>query len=241
MNESYKVLIVEDEFAIALNLQSILANAGYVVLGIADSFKSCVALCRENRPDLILMDIEIKGDHDGIETASVLKEMFDVDILFITAFGQEEFFDRAKKLAPEGYITKPFDTNALLRTVAIACEKKELKSAEEIKSLVLNSGDGWVKVSFSDIVYVMSDNNYCTIYLDEGKPLLINITLKAMEERLPPKDFCRCHQSYMVSMQKIKKIARNDGYFLIMKDGKEIPVSRLKKAVVLEKFKHYIS
>ena len=241
MNEGYKILIVEDEFTIALNLQSILANANYRVLGIADSFKSCVEECKKERPDLILMDIQIKGAYDGIETASLIKDMFGIPVIFITAFGQEDFFERAKILGPEAYITKPFDTKSLLRTIAIACEKISLKTPSDTKNLILNSGDGWVKVAIEDIVYVMSDNNYCSIYLEREKPLLINITLKAIEQQLPRKDFFRCHQSYLLSMQKIKKIERDDGYFAIMDEGSKIPISRVNRSIMLEKFKQYNS
>lgn len=241
MNEAYKILIVEDEFTIALNLQAILSNANYIVLGIADSFKACVEECKKERPDLILMDIEIKGAYDGIETASLIKDMFDIPVIFITAFGQEEFFERAKKLRPEAYITKPFDTNSLLRTIAIACEKIKIKTTQDTKNLILNSGDGWVKVEIDSIVFVMSDNNYCSLYLNEEKPLLINITLKAIEQQLPPKDFFRCHQSYLLSMEKIKKIERDEGYVAIMNDGSKVPISRVNRTIMLEKFKQYNS
>lgn len=241
MNELYKILIVEDEFAIALNLKTILISANYTVVGIADSFKKCVKLCKDDRPDLILMDIQIKGAYDGIESASLIKDMFDIPVLFITAFGQDVFFERAKKLGPEAYITKPFNTIELLRTIAIACEKKTLESKQNINNLVLNSGDGWVKVNLNDIIYIMSDNNYCTLFFDEEKPLLINITLKAIENKLPKLDFFRCHQSYLISMKKIKKIERDDSHFAIMTNNSKIPIARVKRSIMLEKFKQYIT
>ena len=187
------------------------------------------------------MDIEIKGAYDGIETASMIKDMYDIPILFITAFGQEDFFERAKKLNPEAYITKPFVKDDLLRTVALCAQKIASKTIENTTSLVLNSGDGWVKVVFDDINYVMSDNNYCTLYMENEKPLLINISLKAIEQQLPQKDFFRCHHSYLISMKKIKKIERNDGHFAIMNNDTSIPISRANRAIMLEKFKLYFS
>ncbi len=241
MNEPFKILIVEDEFTIALNLKSILENAGHIVLEPVDSFKKCVDTCKDGLPDLILMDIEIKGEHDGIESASMIKDMFGLPIVFITAFSQNEIFDRAKKIKPEGYITKPFVKDDLLRTVELCKEKKESNQPENTSTLILNSGDGWVKVNFDDLLYIMSDNNYCTLFLENEKPLLINITLKAIEQKLPQNDFFRCHHSYMISMKKLKKIERKEGYFAILTNDIKVPISRAKRTIMLEKFKHYFS
>ncbi len=113
-----RIEIVEDEAVIAMEMAQRLRDFGYDVVGTAASGDQALALATESRPDLIMMDIQIKGNSDGIETARRIRERFDVPILFMTAYGDEATVGRAMDSAPYGYLIKPYRPDEL-RTQAI--------------------------------------------------------------------------------------------------------------------------
>src|SRR5579872_2896157 len=101
-----KILIVEDEGIIADNIASRLRKSGYHVAGIADSAEAALARVPETKPDLVLMDIHIKGAIDGIETTKKLRESFDVPVIYLTAHTDPQTIDRAKRTGGFGFLTK---------------------------------------------------------------------------------------------------------------------------------------
>lgn len=105
---------------IALATSSILAELGYAVTGLAPSAEAAYSAAAEHRPDLVLMDITLRGGVDGIEAARALKDRFDVPILFVTAHADGPTMDRAKTIDPIGYLIKPFSPRQLEKAVASA-------------------------------------------------------------------------------------------------------------------------
>ena len=115
-----KILIVEDEAIIALEIQSHLEDLGYEVTGIANSGEGAIKKIKENQVDLILMDIHLKGDMDGIETAEIIQTIRPVSIIFLTANSDKKVIDRAKRTKPNGYLLKPFKTEELKVAIEMA-------------------------------------------------------------------------------------------------------------------------
>jgi two-component system, response regulator PdtaR len=103
-----KLLIVEDESIVALELESRLTDLGYSVCGIVASGEDAINLAIAEKPNIILMDINIKGPIDGVVTAEKIKEIIDIPIIFLTAFTDSNTLQRAKITEPYGYIVKPF-------------------------------------------------------------------------------------------------------------------------------------
>jgi PAS domain S-box-containing protein len=130
-----KILVVEDEAITALDIQRLLESMRFEVVSIASMGVEAVQKAEDLKPDLILMDIMIKGDMDGIEAARKIKTIFDVPIIYMTAYGDEETFKRAKLTEPYGFITKPFDREELRASIETALYKfkldKKLKESEE--------------------------------------------------------------------------------------------------------------
>ncbi len=139
------ILIVEDERVVARDLQRSLADLGYDVPATAATAEQALALATQHCPDLVLMDIRIKGDRDGIETAELLRGRFDVPIVYLTAYADDETLERAKKTQPLGYLLKPVKPNELRSTVEIALHKhqldKRLRERERWFSTTLSSID----------------------------------------------------------------------------------------------------
>lgn len=142
-----KILVVEDERLVAEDISECLRSVGYDVIGTAKSSEEAVAKVDEGRPDLVMMDITLRGDVDGIETAAILKERFSTPVVFLTAYSQKAILDRAKMVEPLGYVVKPFDESSLVSTVEMALHKARvdhaLRKSEEWFSTTLRSiGDG---------------------------------------------------------------------------------------------------
>ncbi|AIE72541.1 MULTISPECIES: response regulator transcription factor [unclassified Synechocystis] len=126
-----KVLIVEDERLVAQHIAQLLKNNGYEVCAIASQGDGALKKIAELYPDLVLLDIRIKGEIDGVEVAERIKSLYSIPIVYLTAFSDGETLERAQKTNPQGYVIKPFRREQLLSTVAIAIanHQKQEKSA----------------------------------------------------------------------------------------------------------------
>ena len=126
-----KILVVEDEGLIALDIENHLLALGYQVAGLAETGADAIQLALESEPDLILMDIRLKGEMDGIEAAASITSQLDIPIIFLTAFADSQTLYRAKLISPFGYIRKPFEAIDLHTNIEIALHKH--RSEQEIK------------------------------------------------------------------------------------------------------------
>ena len=129
-----KILIVEDERIIAEDTKQTLESLDYEVCGIASSGDEAIRIVEESDPDLILMDIKIKGPIDGIETAEKIHQKRDIPLIYVTAYADEETLQRAKITEPYGYILKPIRKNELKTAVEIVLYKHKMeKQLREIE------------------------------------------------------------------------------------------------------------
>ncbi len=140
------ILIVEDELLTLELIRQTLEGGGYRVMGAAASAEEALALMKKRRPGLVLMDVRIKGDMDGVDLAGIVNERYDVPVIYITAFSNSEIIARAKKTRSYGYIIKPFSGQELLTTVEIGLNRHandvKLRSSEErYRSLWENIGE----------------------------------------------------------------------------------------------------
>jgi len=130
--EKARILVVEDATIIAMDIADNLRNIGYEVTDIVPSGERAIASVKEKRPDIILMDIILQGEMDGIQTAERIRSQYSVPTIFLTAYADEQMLERAKKAEPFGYIMKPFVERDLRIAVEIGLykAKSELASRE---------------------------------------------------------------------------------------------------------------
>ena len=122
-----KVLIVEDEGVVALSLQAALTKMGYTVVGIAVTGSEALGLAEQHRPDVILMDIHIRGDIDGIQTTERLNETTDIPVIFLTAYADDETVKRAIRTRSHSYLVKPYNPRELYSNIEFAIYKRRMK------------------------------------------------------------------------------------------------------------------
>jgi len=117
MREKMKVMVVEDDAIIGMDIEHRVRRLGYEVTGVADNAEEAVELAADTKPDIALMDIRLRGDIDGIDTARMLKEQFSLPVIFITAYSDLKMRSRALDLNPAGYIVKPIREVELKNTL----------------------------------------------------------------------------------------------------------------------------
>jgi len=143
-----RILIVEDEVVVAMELEQKLAQLGYQVSGITAYGEEAVRTAGELRPDLVLMDIKLAGKIDGIEAASYIHNVYNIPVVFLTAHSDESTLQRAKLSEPFGYLVKPFSEVELRTTIEVSLHKheqdKKAREASSWFSRVLNVVDGAV-------------------------------------------------------------------------------------------------
>ncbi len=142
-----RILIVEDDSSVSILISSMLKSLNHRVAGIADSAESLFTLLEKETPDLILMDIMIKGEMDGIDAALVVNRKYKIPFIYLTALSDDKSISRAKETNPLGYLAKPFTQKDLRIAIDIALHKyeadKKVKESELwLKSTLANIGDG---------------------------------------------------------------------------------------------------
>jgi len=123
-----KILIVEDDTIIAMELMERLKELGYEIAGTVYSGIEAIKMVNSTKPDLVLMDIRLSGKMDGIEAAEKISEQFDIPVIFLTAYADEETLFRAKKSEPFGYILKPFNARMLHTNIEMALYRHQVET-----------------------------------------------------------------------------------------------------------------
>lgn len=119
------ILVVEDENIVALSIKKKLEIMGYSVVGTASSGEDAIIKADLFYPDLVLMDVMLRGEVDGIEAAEKIREKFDIPVIFLTAYTDDKTLERAKMAEPYGYISKPFKEQDLKSNIEMALHKHE--------------------------------------------------------------------------------------------------------------------
>ena len=135
------ILIVEDDVVVSMDIQGLLEDTGYRVCGVASSAEEAWELARKQCPDLVLMDISLRGSPNGIEAARQLRLEHDLPTIFLTAYADRDTIEKAKEAEPYGYLVKPFEVLGLRATIEMALtrvrlEKEKARLIEELQEVL---------------------------------------------------------------------------------------------------------
>ncbi|MBD3883882.1 EAL domain-containing protein [Phormidium tenue FACHB-886] len=222
-----KILVVEDEIIVATDIQTTLLSLGYDVLDIASTGEEAIQKAQELQPDLILMDIRLQGEIDGVQAAEQIAEQLSIAIIYLTAYADDPTLERAKLTHPMGYILKPFEERELYTTIEIALHKhqmeKQLKANHQWLSTVLQSiGDGVIANDLQERVTFMNPvAESLTRWPQEeaiGRPVAEIFTILNETTRAPMDSPIR------QALQKGSTVYLGDNAVLLSKDGTEIPI-----------------
>ena len=232
------VLIVEDNLSFSLELEMQLEEIGYHVIGRVDNSGEALDIIYSKEPDLILMDIDIKGHLTGVEIGTKIKHL-NIPILYITSFGDDEHYAAAQASNMIGYLVKPIEKYTLKTTLQLMISNAFLGDKAEPKinhkdtqflandHLYIKKKGVFHKVLIDSIAYVQSHDNYCETITIDGNIFVSRTTISSMEELLPAKNFIRSHRKFIVNLTKIDLINFQDSTIKI--EQKELPISRAKR------------
>jgi two-component system response regulator LytT len=227
------VLVVEDESIVAKDIQNSLKKLGYSVPSIENSGEDAIDAAGQYKPDLILMDIMLKGEISGIDAAEQIRTRYHIPVIFLTAYADESTLSKAKVTEPYGYIIKPFKEIDLHTSIEMALykhgkEQEVRKERDLYSSIVLDktsedcifvkSNSRLVKVKTRDIYYVEALKDYVIIHTKDGR-YTVHSTMKDIMSKLSSSEFLRVHRSYIVRVDKIMAIEQSN---LVIEDDKKI-------------------
>jgi DNA-binding LytR/AlgR family response regulator len=244
METGIKILVVEDEMLIGATISLFLTELGYEVTGILPRAEDALIQVAENTPDIVLLDIRLKGTMDGVELGTLLYEQYQMPVIFITANSDDSNFTRAKAARPFAFLSKPFNQQDLKRAIELAVSRMAAEDDSADPSSESGQGDfvfndrifirnkeKMVKVLFQDIMYVEADRSYCRIFTP-AKEYLLTMPMKQLEGKLPPERFQRIHRSYIVNLAHVEEVS--EGYVLVGK--KHLSLSQPLREEFLRRF-----
>jgi DNA-binding LytR/AlgR family response regulator len=199
-----KILIVEDEAELALNIKEILIHLGYEVSGILDNGKEVMEFLNHNNVDLIFMDIQISGAIDGVELCKIIKSKYNLPIIYLTAFSNKTLLDKIATTEYEGYLLKPFTIEELQATTYLVLKnfvKKTITPNKKNVYIVRDKGNT-VPLQFDEILFFKADGLYTKIQTKTKTYMARNI-LKDMIQDLPKDTFVRVHKSYTINFKEV--------------------------------------
>lgn len=246
MHTLIKILVVEDEMIIAAKISMQLTSLGYEVTGILPRGEQAIQQVKENRPDIILLDINLKGELDGIETARQVQLFADIPIIYLTANSDEATFNRAKPTRPSAFISKPFKQLDLQRAIELAISRMAENATgantdhktDEAQPFILSDRifvrykEKMIKILLADILYMEADRNYSRIFTGT-REYLLSITLKAIEEKMPTQLFMRAHRSYLINITQVDEVAEMH----VMINKKSIPLGTGMREQLMHRIK----
>lgn len=235
-----KILLIEDEFILASELSETLEMEGYEVVYVADNGQEALDFYQNNEVDLVLCDINIYGDWDGIQTVEQLIVVKIVPIIYLTAFSNTDTLERAKKTFPAAYILKPYHLTHLRMAIEMAINNFAIKLQplnllrDEItknasNEIILQVNDDifikqnyqFVKFPMNDILFLEAESIYTNI-VTQNKKYVIRQTITPVLERLPIKHLVRVHRSFAVNINRIDSFNEHK----ITLGNYQVPLSR---------------
>lgn len=221
-SEATRILVVEDEQVIAINLRESLESLGYVVPALAATGAAAIAKATELRPDLVLMDIRLKGDMDGIQAAEQIWQTLQIPVIYVTGHSDQSTLERAKVTAPFGYILKPIGEKELyiaIETALQRCAREQL-----LLTVFRGMGDGVVVTDAQNRVKFLNAmaEQLTGWSQEEARDQALTEVLRIVEQPTQAPVLDRWLQTVLTSPEPIYL---EDHFVLISKQGQEIPIA----------------
>lgn len=241
-----KVVVIEDQLQLRRNLifQIQEAKLGFEIVGEAPSVTEGIKVILQQKPDIVFFDIEIIGG----SSFEILDAIPDINFKIVFATAHDHFAIKAIKYSAFDYLVKPFQPQELIQTLLKLRKEiifkddyqakfeilfNELKGKTNHK-IAINSLDAVRYLEINEISHLQADGSYCRILIKTGETIVASKSMSFFEQLLPVNDFIKVHRSFIINLQFVDSILKNDGGFIKMKSGTEIPISRRKKEEFLK-------
>ena len=233
--KALRIGVVEDDVIIQDLIVSHLQSLGYETTEPALSYSEAINMLEKEKPDLLLLDINLMGKMDGIDVAKVAREKFNTPFIFLSANTDAATVERAKEVQPLTYLPKPFTKEVLYTTIEIAFSQLNTRNSATNNSIETNShaqipeqrfifikdGHQFKKVNLHDVLWIESEQNYLNIHLGGKKKLVARATLNDFLEQSAFTSFLRIHRSHAINLDKVESLDKSD----VMIDGFKIAIA----------------
>ncbi|MEL7159295.1 MAG: response regulator [Bacteroidota bacterium] len=231
-----KVLIVEDEALYANHLKILVEDLGHTVLGPVETAEAAFDLVDRKAPDLLLMDVNIVGAYDGVETAEKICQTHPCPVIFVTAREDEQTFLRARRLGPVNFLLKPFNDLQLQRAIQLAMTEVPIPTPSEEtdgENLYVKTGHKLRKIPVADVTSVAADGRYCEIHTTTNR-YLIRMSFRELTARLPPDCFLKTHRGHLVNETFIESVDLRDSE-IVLRGGRRVPLAKREREAFLRR------
>ncbi len=254
MREKPKILVVEDQRITAEDVKETLEKLGYAVSGIAVTGETAIDIVEKEAPDLVLMDIVLKGEKDGIETANYLRSHFNIPVIYLTAYTDQKMLERAKLTEPSGYLVKPFKEKDLYSVIEITLHKSQTRQNTPGKETVspiqqkllsqiqkisllppgkekkqLFQAMNELEQRLEKVLYLQAKGHTCHLVLDSAQESSfdLRISLHQLEPYCKDHLFLKIHRSYLIIPERALYITKKTtrDYELWLKEYSHHPIS----------------
>lgn len=214
------ILIVEDDFLNRRQIKKQLQEKAYQVLE-SKNVNEALEIIQKESVELCILDINLgKNEKDGISLGELLTETYQIPFIYLTAFDQESYVEKALKTMPYSYLTKPFKNIDLITSVELALKQSAHQEKYKAKLLV-KENDFKINLPIADIYFLESDANYVIIYTEKNN-YRYRTTIKEILNQLPLSSFVQVHRAFVVNRHKIEKISSKS----IIVAGHTIPIAK---------------
>jgi DNA-binding LytR/AlgR family response regulator len=204
-----KIGIVEDEGITSEVIRLSLQKLKYKIATPAFTYNQAVQMFETEKPDLVILDIKLEEEKDGIDLAVLLKEKYKTPFIFLTANSDNTTLERAKKVRPLAFLVKPFSQVDLHATIEIAFNnyRSTLTEKNEKNNFVLMKvGRSFEKVNTNEILFLENDNHYFNIHFSNSESISVRASSTEMMDMLPQNNFIQISRTYIVNTYKIIKM-----------------------------------
>jgi DNA-binding LytR/AlgR family response regulator len=238
MNNTIKILVVEDEVIIADNISNTLVDFGYTVLEPAISYTEAIETIEREKPDVAILDVQLAGKKSGIDLATEINLKYKFPFIFLTSNSDKATLDEAKKADPFAFLVKPFVKEELYAAIELtlfnfaSIKEKSIDKENLIvrDALFIKQKNLFLRLNFSDITYIKSDHVYLDIYTVNGKKHTVRGTISEYLEKLD-ESFVRIHRGHIINTKHLEAI----NYITVQVNGESLPVGKKHRDELMEK------
>lgn len=249
MKKNVRILVVEDEFVTLDTICDELEEIGYDISGAAMKAEEAIEILEKKDTDLVLLDIQLKGDKNGIWLGKQIQAKYKIPFIFLTAYSDSKTVKEAAETNPSAYLVKPFQQTDLFTSIEVALKNyaryeqrlnlsnSQSKIEEELvinDAIFIKEKSVFKKLLLDDILYIETIKNYLEIHTVDTAHI-IRATMKDFMQLLPKNHFVQSHRSFVVNTNKVDRIS---GAFLHI-GILNVPMSRTHKDDVLAKMKFF--
>jgi len=239
-----RILIMENDPLLSSGLNHLLNQYGYEVSGICTTADGAVLMAKEVQPDLIIADINLDGEKTGIDAVhQIKKDLRDLMVIYLTVEDDRHIFDQAGETFPDNYIIKPYSKRGVIYAIYNAIRNFKRRASQPplpsgqsiagnhlfIKGNQHRNMNIYSRIEIDHVLYIEADGAYCKIHMDDKTQHHLSMTTKDLEHQLNGTSIVRVHRSYLVNLNKVIEISKEDRLLYFGKD-KKVSYSRERTA-----------